>query len=135
MNTKISNPKSILLLNAGLDVLHFESQEWLETLAFWKDETTFFDNLLKKKVAKEANMKDYVSMLKDLDKIHKDLFNDFEEVIMAHERMLSKIQQGKQGISDSEYREKHYHINLRMDTFTKDFKTFKRIVFDYAKDL
>lgn len=135
MNTTILNPKAQLLLDAGLDVLHFESQEWLETLAFWKDEATFFDHLLKKKVAKEANMKDYVNMLKDLDKIHKNLFNDFEEVIMTHERMLSKIQQGEKGISDSEYRKKHYHIKLRMNTFTKDFKTFKKIVFDYAKDL
>jgi hypothetical protein len=95
----------------------------------------FFDVLLKKRVSKEVNMKDSVNMLKDLDKIHKDLFNDFEADLMAHERLLSKIQQGEKGISDNDYREKHYHIKLRMDTFKKDFITFKRIVFDYAKDL
>jgi hypothetical protein len=42
MSTIISNPKSILLLSAGLDVLHFESKEWLDTLNFWKDEARFF---------------------------------------------------------------------------------------------
>ncbi len=49
MKITISNPKVQFLLGAGLDVLHFESGEWLETIAFWKDEVKFFDNLLKKK--------------------------------------------------------------------------------------
>lgn len=49
MNTTISNPKEKLLLGAGLDVLHFESREWMDTIDFWKDEVRFFEDLLKKK--------------------------------------------------------------------------------------
>ena len=35
--TLISNPKAKFLLGAGLDVLHQESREWLDTISFWKD--------------------------------------------------------------------------------------------------
>jgi hypothetical protein len=38
----ISNPKAQFLLGAGLDVLHHESTEWLETIAFWEDEMKSF---------------------------------------------------------------------------------------------
>ncbi|MCX2763910.1 hypothetical protein [Aquimarina muelleri] len=135
MNKTLLNPKTQLLLGAGLDVLHFESEEWLDTIAFWKDEVTFFDNLLKKKETSEKKNLEYEKMLKDLDKIYTDLFDDLEYSIVKHEQLLSRIQQGEKGLADADYREKHYHIFLRMDTFTSDFKTFKRIVFDYAKKL
>lgn len=135
MNTAISNPKTELLLGAGLDVLHFESGEWLDTIAFWKDEVKFFDNLLKKKESSKNNKPEYEKMLKNLDEIHNDLFEDLEDSIVEHEKLLSRIEQAEKGLSDNDYREKHRHILLRMDTFTNDFKTFKRIVFDYAKEL
>jgi hypothetical protein len=135
MKIAITNPKTHYLLGAGLDVLHFESREWLETIAFWKDEVKFFDHLLKEKELSGANNPDYERMLKNLDKIHLDLFKDLEESIAAHERLLSRIEKGEKGLADGDYREKHRLIFSRMNTFTTDFKTFKRIVFDYAKGL
>lgn len=135
MKTKKLNPKTKLLLGAGLDVLHFESQEWLEAIAFWKDEVRFFEDLLKKKETKNKDQQDYSRMLKALDKIHKDLFDDMEDTIMKHERLLSKIEDGVQGLSDAVYRDEHLKIKERMDTFTKDFRAFKNIVFDFAKNL
>ena len=54
MNTTTLNPKKELLLGAGLDVLHQESHEWLDTIDFWKDETRFFANLLQKRLQKTA---------------------------------------------------------------------------------
>lgn len=135
MNTKIANPKTALLLGAGLNVLHFESREWRDTIAFWKDEVRFFDDLLKKKEASEKKNPTYEKMLKNLDKIHTDLFEDLEDSIIEHEKLLSRVQQKEKGISDNDYREKHRHIFLRMDTFTNDFKTFKSIVFEYIKGL
>ena len=135
MKTSISNPKTELLLSAGLDVLHFESVEWLETLAFWKDEVSFFDNLLKKKEDSLKKNPEYEKMLKDLDKIYIGLFEYLEDDIMKHEKLLSKIVQGKKDMSDNDYREQHRLISIKMDTFTSDFKIFKRIVFDYSKGL
>ena len=135
MKTKKLNPKTELLLGAGLDVLHFESQEWLETIAFWKDEARFFEDLLKKKEATNKSQKEYSKMLKELDKIHTDLFSDMEDSIMKHEHLLSKIEDGEKGLSDSDFRDEHRKIKERMTTFTNDFHSFKKIVFDYAKHL
>lgn len=135
MRTKISNPKTELLLGAGLNTLHFESQEWLETIAFWKDEVRFFNDLLKKKEFSEKNNSEYEKMLKSLNKIHTDLFEDLENSIVEHEIVLSKILRKQVGISDNDYREKHLNVSLRMELFTSDFKTFKRVVFKYAKGL
>lgn len=133
MKTEKSNPKIKLLLGAGLDVLHFESQEWLETIVFWKDETRFFEDLLKKKESKEKSQNEYTKLLKELDKIHADLFSDIEDSIIKHERLLSRIVKGEKGLTDGDYREEHARLMERMDRFKKDFRTFKKIIFDYVK--
>jgi len=135
MNTVISNPKTQYLLGAGLDVLHFESREWLDTIDFWKDEIRFFNDLLKKKEGSKINNLDYENMLKNLNKIHSYLFEDLEYSIIEHEKLLSRIELAEKDLSDEDYREKHRVLLLRMNTFSNDFKTFKKIVFDYAKDL
>lgn len=70
-----------------------------------------------------------------MDKIHTDLFNDLEKSIVEHEKLLSQILLGKNGMSDNDYREKHRHLFIRMETFTSSFKTFKKVVFDYSKGL
>jgi len=135
MKTTTSNPKTKYLLGAGLDVLHFESREWLSTIDFWKDEIRFFNELLKKRASSEKNNPEYQKMLKNLDAIYSDLFEDLENSIVEHEQLLSRIEQSEKGLSDGDYREKHRHLLSRMNTFTDDFKTFKKIVFDYEKCL
>lgn len=135
MKSATANPKAQFLLGAGLDVLHFESREWLDTIAFWKDELKFFDLLLKKNKASEKSNPDFEKMLKNLDKIHVDLFEDLEDSIVEHEKLLSRIERGEKGLSDADYRAKHNIILLRMNTFTQDFKVFKSIVFNYVKGL
>lgn len=135
MNTAISNPKAALLLGAGLDVLHFESKEWLDTIDFYKDEVRFFDDLLKEKDGATYSKPAFEKMLDNLSMIHTDLYDDLEDSIIKHEQFLSRLMQNEKGLSDSDYREKHGQISKRVATFTNDFKTFKRIVFGYAKDL
>ena len=130
METKIKNPKTELLLGAGLDVLHQESREWLENIAFWKDEANFFADLLS---AKEAGISQYGKVLTNLDKIHENLFDYLSEDIAAHERDLSDLLAGEKDGSDSEYRAAHRKLKERMELFTEDFKDFKRMVFGYAK--
>ena len=132
MNTTTSNPKAELLLGAGLDVLHQESREWQETIAFWKDETKFFANLLRKK---ETSASDYGKMLRNLDKIHENLFDYLADDIVDNERLLSRLEKGEKGLADGDYREKHRGLKERIDLFTNDFKEFKKMVFGYAKKL
>tara|TARA_R110000868_G_scaffold86347_3_gene242173 strand:+ start:961 stop:1359 length:399 start_codon:yes stop_codon:yes gene_type:complete len=132
MKTKIANPKKELLIGAGLDVLHQESREWQETIAFWKDETKFFADLLAKKESKES---EYGKMLKNIDKIHANLFDYLANDIVSHEKFLSRLEKGEKGLSDENYREQHRKLNERMELFSEDFKDFKRMIFGYAKKL
>jgi hypothetical protein len=135
LKAKTASPKAKLLLGAGLDILHFESQEWLDTISFWKDEIRFFENLLNKKESEDNSKQDYSKMLKNLDKIHVDFFEDIEDNILEHEKLLARLEKGEKGLADNFYREKHSQLTSRMETFTGNFKTFKKIVFEYVKNL
>lgn len=127
-----SNDKKEVLLGEGLNALHRESREWLNTVAFWKDEARFFKDLLDKE---KVNASDYGQMLQYLDKIHETLFDYLAEDIVAHESLLSRLIEGKKGLADQDYREKHTILRGQMDLFTKDFIEFKKMVFGYTKKL
>jgi len=135
MNTTTSNSKKELLLGAGLDVLHQESREWQETIAFWKDETRFFADLLQKKKTEEGIESEYGKMLENLDKIHENLFDYLADDIVGHEKLLSRLHKGEKGLADADYRDKHRTLQQRMDLFTSDFREFKKMVFGYVKKL
>ena len=48
----ISDPKTSYLLEAGLDVLHFETKEWQSELELMISELRFYMKLLKSKIIK-----------------------------------------------------------------------------------
>jgi hypothetical protein len=134
MNTEILNTKKRLLLESSLNVLHFETQEWLETIAFWKDETKFFINLLNKKLIQDNDEKNISKVLENLDGLYSDLIKNLEIDIILHEKILSKLEKVEKGISDEDYRSKHRQIMTRMDTFKIDFNKFKKTIFEFSKD-
>lgn len=135
MNTTDSNPKVQFLLSAGLDLLHQESQEWLDTISFWKDEIKFFDKLLDRSEPIEANLKVYRSMLDHLEKLHGDFLNQLYEDVIDHEKLLAKLEKKEQGLAHWDYREKHRRLNRQIHTMSEDIKAFKKVVFGYVKNL
>lgn len=132
MKTKSSGSKKELIVDETLDALHQESREWLNTIAFWQDESKFFTDLLDKEQIKTS---EYGQMLQYLDKIHETLFDYLAENIVAHEKELSRLISGEKGVSDQDYRKKHATLKEQMDLFTNDFREFKKMVFGYAKKL
>jgi len=132
MNAKSSDPKKEILLGSALDVLHKESKEWTNIIAFWKDEAKFFADLLNKE---QANISEYGQMLQYMDKIHESLFDYLAADIVDHEKLLSRLVGGEVGLSDQDYREKHATLKEQMDLFTNDFMEFKKMVFGFAKKL
>lgn len=135
MKTTTSNPKEKLVLREGLDVLHFESVEWLSNIAFYKDETKFFAELLEKRKTNDKAQLAYTKILENLDTVHAELFDNLADDIMAHERVLSHVQKGEKDLVDSAYSGTHYLLKIRMRTFTNNFREFKKMVFGYAKKL
>ena len=132
MSTKALNQSKDFLLGVGLDILHRESTEWLDTLAFWKDETRFFADLLRKKDSREM---EYGKMLNNLDKIHENLFDYLADDIISHEKLLARLEKGEKGIADVDYRDRHKNLKKRMQLFMRDFREFKKMVFGYVKKL
>lgn len=132
MNTKTFNQKSDFLLGVGLDILHRESMEWLDTIYFWKDETRFFADLLQKKEVMEL---EYGEMLSNLDKIHENLYDYLAKDIISHEKLLARLEKGEKGLADADYRDTHKELKKCMELFTSDFREFKKMVFGYVKKL
>ncbi len=132
MNTKTSNQNTDILLGVGLDILHRESTEWLDTIAFWKDETKFFADLLHKKEGREM---EYGKMLSHLDKIHENLFDYLVDDIISHEKLLARLEKGEKGLADADYRDSHKNLKKCMELFTSDFREFNKMVFGYVKKL
>lgn len=121
------------LLAGGLEELHRQSLEWLESVAFWMDETRFFETLLNTRRETVSDQAAYTGMLANLDRLHQMLFEYLADEIRQHEAMLSRILKGDSGIADSEYRAAHRRLAGKMDVFGTDFREFKRMVFGYAR--
>ena len=133
MNTKKLTASSDYLLPGSLEGLHNESREWLETIAFWKDESRFFSSLLEKQQREGPETYDYSETLRNLDRLHEMLYEYLSDEIMEHERLLSTIEKGAEGIADNAYRDQHRQLKEKMDVFTKDFRKFKMMIFGYAR--
>ena len=110
-----------------------ESRKWLETIAFWKDETRFFASLLAKQKKEGPETFDYSEMLRNLDRLHEMLYEYLSDEIMEHERLLSNIEKGTEGVADQDYRDIHRQLKEKMDVFTIDFRRFKMMIFGYAR--
>ena len=133
MTVKKLASTSDYLLPQSLEGLHYESRQWLETIGFWKDEARFFADLLKKQGKEVPKGADYPEMLRNLDRLHEMLYEYLSDEILEHERLLSKIEEGAEGIADNAYREQHRQLREKMEVFNQDFRKFKMMVFGYAK--
>ncbi len=123
------------LLPESLEGLHRESVEWLQTVAFWQDETRFFASLLEGAQTANSQGVDTSEMLRDLERLHQMLFEYLVEEIREHENVLSRIEKGAKGIPDAKYRDTHRTLKEKMMRFTLDFRAFKSLVFSHARDL
>jgi hypothetical protein len=117
-----------------LEGLHRESTEWLQTVAFWQDETRFFTSLLKDSRVVDSDEMDVAEMLRNLDGLHNMLFEYLADEIREHEQLLSRIVKGTRGLADAKYRDAHWSLKEKMVRFTRDFRKFKSVVFSYAKE-
>lgn len=121
------------LLPEKLEGLHAQSSGWLNTLAFWKDEIRFFAKLLRTRNPGDSDKNTLIPVLENLEHLHQMLFDYLSEEILAHERLLSRIEMGETGIADAEYRDTHRKLGTRMLEFENDFRKLKKTVFEHAR--
>jgi hypothetical protein len=131
----LTSQKQLYLLDASLEILHEESREWLNEIAFWRDEATFLFNLIRKKTNELVQVKAGTVSEKienELSRISAVELDKLHETVIAHERYLSKMIKDKMNDQET-YRYKHHELASEFREFDKHFKVVKKEIFDIAK--
>lgn len=128
----LTSPKSAYLLNAGLETLHEQSEEWLSEIEFWRDEAAFFYTLIVKKTLKSIpmNAKDNIQKIeKELISITGGELDELQRSVEQHEKFLCRILES-QKMDEGSYRNKHRELSVKFYQFEKRFKSLKKEVFN-----
>lgn len=131
----IESAKSDFLLEAPLEILHEESQEWLDEVEFWKDEIAFFYALIVGKTRKSTAVlktKEGKSIENHLVYVSAETLNDLKLEVQTHERFLSRLMDDVT-LSEQTYRSKHKAIAKKIHDFENEFREMKKKVFQLAK--
>ena len=133
----ISTPKTEYLLEAGVEILHEESNEWLSKIALWSDEAAFFEHLLEKCLAKaeEKEQKGQLEHLQNKLLYYKgELLREYQKQIREHENYLDKMLTKDSVEDERKYREKHRSLAEKVKAFEKEYNALKREVFTFSTD-
>ena len=124
------NPQTSYLLQADLASLHVESQSWLSEIEFWEDELAFFYTLLHSKLSRQAYPTEEIASLdKRLVSINSDMLEAIKEQALNHERFLALVMQTTSLQEESNYREVHQQLRVRMIDVYAAIKNFKKEVY------
>ncbi len=120
--------KTNYLLEAGLDVLHAESKEWLNKLEFQKTELEFFLKFLKSKDLESQREKQRQHILENMDKLCTIVVMEVLNDTRSHERYLAGLLADNQG-DDAHFRSAHKVLNMKVQQLENDVLTLKMLVF------
>jgi hypothetical protein len=132
----ITSPKSVYLLNAGIEVLHSQSNEWLSEIAFWRDETAFFYALVVNKTLTSVPIA-AKEILQDIEKelvsINSGELVDLQKEVMKHEMNLSHLLKHQNDEEEEDYRREHRLMEIKFYEMERRFKTLKKVIFGLVK--
>lgn len=126
--------KTNYLLEAGLDVLHHESREWLSELDFLKSELRFFLKLFNSRVFTLEKDQQRQNVLKNMDRLSAIVLQELEQQIKTHEKNLSVLLTSTEA-NDAQYRDQHKQLYQKMQQFVNDVKSLKMLVFLFVESL
>ncbi len=125
------------LLDSGIEALHQQSMEWLEDIAFWRDEAAFLYALEIKKTLKSVpvDAKDKIAKIEnELMKMAGDDIDNLYNEVEKHEHYLNVMLE-TQRANEEEYREKHKAIAKKVEQFDKNFRSLKKNIFNLVKSI
>lgn len=123
------------LLDSGIETLHSQSMEWLEDIAFWRDEAAFLYALEVSKTGKAVPVKAKGKLEKidnTLLKMSAGELDSLYDKVEAHEKFLDRLISSKREDEES-YREKHKQIGEEIIKFGQRFRALKRDIFELVK--
>jgi hypothetical protein len=131
----LTTPKTNYLLEAGLDVLHHESQEWLGELEFFKSELRFFGKLLNSKVFALEKDQQRQHIYTNMNKLSDSVLTELLLEVKSHEKSLAAVLLAKKDTDDAHYRAKHKELYQKVQQLKNDVRTLKMLVFVFVENL
>ena len=129
----LTSPKTEYLLRAGLEVLHEQSKEYLDEIAFIKEELVFFNKLLNKNAGQQFPSNQAATLSKEMVAFDSNPLTILHNKIIEHERWLADmIKTDTLGRQES-YRDIHRGLTEEMDECRKKFQSLKKSIFSFAK--
>lgn len=132
----LSTSKKNYLLDAGIEILHEQSNEWLSEIAFWYNEVAFLYSLVVKKTIKYVPLEAKAIIEKtefELNKLNGGELDSLKANVENHEKLLSNIIEQKDYTIEEIYREKHHQLTREMEKVERRLKLLKRDVFSLVE--
>ena len=113
--------------------LHFEHQQWLSELAFWKDELKSFNNRLSELVTRWTNNEVLVQLEHYQNEfiLHGGIIDDLKEAIEQHEIRIAAQTKTGQNALDTILVKKHLEFRNRIETQRQIYADLKKAFFKY----
>jgi len=108
--------------------LHFEHQQWLGELEFWKDELKSFNNRLAELANRWSN-KDVLAQLEHFQNqfiLHGEFIDNQEKLIHAHETNMADHDKKGQMVINTGLAKNHLNIRDRMQDQRKIYADLKK---------
>lgn len=122
------------LLEANLEWLHSQTVEWLREIDFWKDEATFFYNLLRRKdVNNVFPVRELAELETELICIAGQDIAALKTKLRQHEELLKILLAQPDGELEIKYRQRHREIMVDAITLENRIRNYKKAVFNYVK--
>lgn len=130
--------KFTYLNKLSLEELHHESQTWMSTLAFWKEEVDFMLHLVDDHffyfLSKDKANTLQPLLLKIRD-FKKKVIKAETEKIERHEMILTRMVQNPENKDESTYRSQHEELAHEMVQLATNFRLVKAELFRMAREV
>jgi len=120
------------LLDEPVEALHQQSINWLNQILFWKDEGSFFNDLIKDHFSAKAGKEELEKLSEKLRIINAGDIDTLNRDIYMHERFLSEVLREK-AVDSVDYRKDHHALMGRYQQLEWKMKMLKRAVFVLMK--
>lgn len=133
----LTSPKSTYLLEAGIEILHEQSYEWLNEIEFWKDEAAFFKRLINNKtlISVPLNAKNNIQKIEqELFRLTENELGNLQNEVTQHEKKLNALFETGQEDKKT-YRDGHKQLTQKIHEFEDRYKNLKKEVFALAESI
>lgn len=128
----LTSPRTEYLLEASLVSLHAESREWLNAIAFWNQEMSFFYKLIHiREPHLDFPTEGIAEIERELIAITSDSLHQMKVSVEKHEEALRTMATNYSSGEETAYRDEHRKLVHAMYELQTQITKFKQRVYSY----